>query len=46
MTSGTLPEKEIAEKLYDLKFSSSKSFSLDNIHKLYFSTIKSPKINY
>ena len=46
MTSGTLPEKERAEKLYDLKFNSSESFSLENSHKLYFSTIKSPTINY
>ena len=46
MTSGTLAKKEIAEKIYDMKFRLSKKYSLDNPHKLYFSAIHSITFNY
>ena len=46
MTSGTLPKKEVAEKIYDMEFRLSKNFSLDNPHKLYLSAIHSLTFNY
>ena len=39
-TSGTLPKKESAEKLLDIKFSLNRSFKLGIEYKLYLSTLR------